>query len=67
MKTSFKSIVLDHIGLKIFALVLAVVIWLAITNVNDYITSRVIKDIPVAELNGEVIEKLGKVYEIISS
>ena len=64
MKTSFKSIVLDHIGLKIFALVLAVVIWLAITNVNDYITSRVIKDIPVAELNGEVIEKLGKVYTV---
>ena len=66
MKKTLKSSILDHIGLKIFALVLAVVIWIAITNVDDYITTKVIKDIPVEDINGSAIEELGKVYTVTS-
>ncbi len=66
MKTKAKKSLFDHMGLKILSLVLAVLIWMLIMNVDDYTMTKTIRDIPVMEQNGDTIEKLGKVYSVTS-
>ncbi len=60
-----KSFLTENIGLKILALIGAVVLWLIVVNVDDPVISRPFTGIPVEVLHGEVIEEQGKTYEIL--
>ena len=55
---------LNNPGLKITALVVAILIWLIIVNVNDPIMTRTISNVPVHILNGAYVESMGDAYKI---
>ena len=55
---------LNNPGLKITALVVAILIWIIIVNVNDPIMTRTINNVPVHILNGSYVESLGDAYKI---
>lgn len=53
-----------NLGLKVLSIILAVLFWLVITNVDDPIGPRTFRNVPVQILNENVITKLGQVYDI---
>lgn len=53
-----------NLGLKVLSIILAVLLWLVITNVDDPIGPRTFRNVPVQILNENVITKLGQVYDI---
>jgi len=53
-----------NIGLKILSIILAALLWLAITNLDNPIKKLPFYNVPVQILNEDVIKKLGKVYDI---
>ena len=55
---------LENPGLKIGSLVIAIVIWLIIVNVNDPIMTRTISGVPVRVQNASYVESLGDTYKI---
>lgn len=57
---------LGHIGYKIAAVLLAIVAWLAVANISDYQTTREISGIPVTQINGDVLDELDQVYDVVS-
>lgn len=61
-----KKKLLNNLGLKIISIVLAIVFWLVVMNVSDYSMTVKIEDIPVQQLNGEVLEELDQVYDVAS-
>ncbi len=61
-----KKKLLNNIGLKIISIVLAIVFWFVVLNVSDYSMTVKIEDIPVQQLNGEVLEELDQVYDVAS-
>lgn len=54
-----------NIGLKILSIILAAILWLVITNVEDPVTTKFFDNIPVQVMNEDELKKLGQVYEII--
>ncbi len=65
MKEVVKKKLTDHIGLKLIAVLLAIVVWLVVMNIEDYSITRTFKDIPVEQLNGDTLNKIDKVYDVI--
>lgn len=61
-----KKKLLNNIGLKIISIVLAIVFWFVVLNVSDYSMTVKIENIPVQQLNGEVLEELDQVYDVAS-
>ena len=67
-----KKIIFDNIGLKILALVVALVVWLLVVNVNDPVITRTISGVPVTVTNANYVEsqglssKLGNTSESVS-
>ena len=59
-----KKTLLNNPGLKLLSLAIALIIWLAIVNVNDPLMSRTIHNVPVHIVNGSYIESLGKSYRL---
>lgn len=59
-----KSRILDRLGMKILALVFAIVIWLIVANVDDYRTTKQITGIEIEFVNGNAITEMNKVYEV---
>ena len=53
-------------GLKLISIILAIVLWLIVMNIDDYSMTKSIKGIPVEQLNGSAIENMGKVYDVTS-
>jgi YbbR domain-containing protein len=53
-----------NIGLKILSIILAALLWLVITNVDDPISQKPFRNVPVEILNKRAIESLNQVYEI---
>lgn len=53
-----------NIGLKILSIVLAALLWLVITNVDDPITPKPFRNVHVDILNESAIASLNQVYEI---
>jgi YbbR domain-containing protein len=53
-----------NIGLKILSIILAALLWLVITNVDDPITQKPFYNVPVEILNKSVLTDLNQVYEI---
>jgi YbbR domain-containing protein len=55
-----------NIGLKVLSIILAAMLWLVITNVDDPVTTKYFDNVAVTPLNDDEITKNGeKVYEII--
>jgi len=58
--------IFNNFGLKVLAVFLAVVIWIAVINVSDPVINTSYADIPVVVTNTEEITTNGKVYELTS-
>ena len=52
-------------GLKILSIILAVVLWLVITNLDDPVITETFYNMDVKILNEDAIKSLGQVYDII--
>ncbi|MDD5935891.1 MAG: CdaR family protein [Clostridiales bacterium] len=61
-----KKVLTRNIPLKILSLLLAVVLWVVIMNIDDPYITKKFYNIPVLELNTEVLDELGKIYEVES-
>ena len=59
-----KNRIFDHLGLKFLSLIIAVIIWIVVANVDDYKTTRKISDIEIEFVNGESITDNNMVYEV---
>jgi YbbR domain-containing protein len=53
-----------NIGLKILSVILAALLWLVITNVEDPIVQTDFKNVTVEILNADELTDLGQIYEI---
>lgn len=53
-----------NLGLKILSLLIAVVIWILIVNVEDPVETKKFEDISVTIINGDVITEKDKVYTV---
>lgn len=56
-----------NIGLKILSVILAILLWLVITNVADPIDNKTFKDVQVKILNEGILTSRGIYYEIIKN
>jgi YbbR domain-containing protein len=54
-----------NIGLKILSILLAVILWIVITNVDDPIESKTFHDIPVTIINEKIVKTEKQSYEIL--
>lgn len=61
---NMKNRILDHFGLKVISLVLAIVVWIIVANVDDYTTTKQISGIEIEFINGNAITEKNKVYEV---
>ena len=61
-----KKKLLDNIGLKIISVVVAIIFWLVVMNISDYTMTVRIDDIPVQQINGDVLAGLDQVYDVAS-
>ena len=66
MKNIFKDILTKNIGLKLLSIILALLVWLIIMNVEDPTITVTIEDIPVQVINEEVVTSRGYGYTIES-
>lgn len=55
---------LNNLGLKVSSLIIAVVIWIVVANVDDYKTTKQISGIEIEFINGSAITEKNKVYEV---
>ncbi|HHU71709.1 MAG TPA: hypothetical protein GXZ21_06705 [Clostridiales bacterium] len=55
----------NNIGLKVLSILLATILWLVITNIEDPVGTKTFDNVPVTILHEDVISDLGKVYDII--
>lgn len=55
----------NNIGLKVLSILLATILWLVITNVEDPVGTKRFDNVPVTILHEDVISDLGKVYDIV--
>ncbi len=65
--SGFLSLFTKNVGLKVLALILAVMIWLVVVSIDNPVKDQNFTQIPVAVLNGEVFEKAGQAYELADS
>ena len=61
---NMKNRILDHLGLKIVSLIIAIIIWIIVANIDDYKTTKQISGIEIQFINGEAITEKNKVYEV---
>lgn len=59
-----KKKIFNNFGLKILALAFAFLLWLIVMNITDYSVTVHVDDIPVEQLNGDVLDELDKIYEV---
>jgi len=61
-----KNLIMHNIGLKLLSVVLALLLWLTVMNVEDPAVSKTITDVPVTIVNDDVIKSRGYGYTIES-
>ncbi len=61
-----KTNIFNNFGLKILAVLISILLWIAVINVSDPVTTSTYTDIPVIVTNTEAITSEGKVYELTS-
>lgn len=61
-----KDKLFSNIGLKLLAVVLAFIVWVIVLNLDDYVVSKQISDVPVQMLNEDAITSQGQLYYVKS-
>ena len=56
-----------NFGTKLLSILLSIIVWLLITNVEDPVVPKEFKDVPVKLLNRDVIEESGETFDIIEN
>lgn len=64
--TVMKDKLFSNWGLKLLSLILGFIVWVTVLNVDDYSTTRQIKDIPVTLINTDAITDKNQLYDIVS-
>ena len=64
--SKIKDAFTKNIGLKIVALILGTIIWLAVVNTSDPSTTVTVHNIPITITNQKAITKQGLVYDVTS-
>ena len=59
-----KSRIFDNLGLKILALVAAIVIWILVVSINDPVANKTYRSVKVHVINEEVVTSEGKTYQV---
>lgn len=59
-----KTKLFSNLGLKLLAILLGFIVWLVVLNLDDYVITKQIKDIPVEILNEEAITDQNQLYDI---
>lgn len=59
-----KKTLTNNLGLKILALIIAMILWMAVVNISDPVTTTKIYDVPVKFRNEEVMTEAGFVYTV---
>ncbi|MGN0467011.1 MAG: YbbR-like domain-containing protein [Lachnospiraceae bacterium] len=57
----------NNFNMKILSVIIAVIIWIIVGNINDPVISREISGIPVEFVNEKVLDKINKAYELKDS
>lgn len=60
------KIVLNNVGLKILSVILAVVLWLLVINIDDPQVTATIRNVPVKIMNENAITDNNEVYDVLS-
>ena len=55
----------DNFALKLTSILIAVILWFLVTNINDPVISRSFYNVPVAIRNAAVLAEAGQVYEVL--
>lgn len=63
---NLKNVLLKDIGLKLLSVFFAILLWLVVLNISDYVVTVEIDNVPVEQINGEVLEGLDQVYDVES-
>ena len=63
MAHKLKKMLTDNIGLKVIALVLAILIWLFVSNQNDPVRSMILSNVPISIVNEDSFADIGMVAE----
>ena len=62
-----KSLILNNLGLKIVSLILAVLLWLVVAQVNDPSRTQSFSGIEVTLINTDLLDQENKVYEVLDN
>lgn len=54
-------------GLKLIAILFALILWFAVINIDDPVVSETFRNVPVQIVNTEVLTEAGKTYEILDN
>ncbi len=60
-----KNKILNNLGLKILALLISLMLWLIVINLNDPVMDKPYSGIKVEVINADALSDEGKVYEIL--
>lgn len=61
-----KEFIFHNFPLKILAVVIAVILWIIVVNVDDPVRSKTVSGITVTLLNGDVLDSMGYTYAVES-
>ncbi len=61
---SMKKHVLENVGMKVGSLLVAIIVWIVVANVDDYKITKQISGIEIEFVNGSAITEKNKVYEV---
>lgn len=61
-----KNKILNNFGLKVLSVVCAVILWIVVINISDYMMTVNIYNIPVEQINGDALSELDKIYDVAS-
>lgn len=62
----FKELIFNNFPLKILAIIIAIVLWIVIANVDNPSSRKTISGITVNIKNGEILEEMGYIYQVES-
>lgn len=67
MKNKALKKIANNLGLKVLALLLAVLLWLVIVNVADPVNTQTFRNVPVTIQHEEVVTDKGKTYQVVET
>lgn len=60
-----KNILTNNLGLKIISIIFAIGLWVIVVNLDDPVTTRTFKNVPVSFINENILSDEGKVYQVL--